>query len=180
MSRIYIYIILFCFLWSSNYPCIKETSQSQAFIASYTHGAEPFSGNRSRISQHFIELQHSLPWSQELSAGPYTEPDQSSPSNHIPLRSILILSTHPHLGLPSGLFPSGFPINILYAFLWAPIHATCPAHPIHFDFIILLGEEYKLWSYSPPVTSSLFGPNILLSNLLSNTLSLCFPLNATD
>jgi hypothetical protein len=26
----------------------------------------------------------------------------------------------------------------------------------------------------PPVTSSLFGPNILLSALFSNTLSLCF------
>ena len=29
-------------------------------------------------------------------------------------RSILILSTHLRLGLPSGLFPSGFPINTLY------------------------------------------------------------------
>jgi hypothetical protein len=33
------------------------------------------------------------------------------------LRSILILSTHLHLGLPSGLFPSGFPTNILHVFL---------------------------------------------------------------
>jgi hypothetical protein len=32
----------------------------------------------------------------------------------------------------------------------------------------------------PPVTSSLFGPNILLSALFSNTLSLCSSLNVRD
>jgi hypothetical protein len=38
---------------------------------------------------------------------------------------ILILSTHLRLGLPSRLFPSGFPTNILYALLFAPfvLHA---------------------------------------------------------
>jgi hypothetical protein len=29
------------------------------------------------------------------------------------------LSTHLCLGLPSGLFPSGFPSSILYAEFWA-------------------------------------------------------------
>ena len=35
-------------------------------------------------------------------------------------RSILILSTHLCLGLPSGLFPSGFPTKTLYAPLSSP------------------------------------------------------------
>jgi hypothetical protein len=61
------------------------------------------------------------------------------------------LSTHLRLGLPSGLFLSGFPTNILYAFL-SPIRATCLRHLILLDLIILImfGEEYninynKLW-----------------------------------
>jgi hypothetical protein len=48
--------------------------------------------------------------------------------NPISLRSIFILFTHLHLGLPSGLYTSGFPANILYAFLFSPICATCPSH----------------------------------------------------
>jgi hypothetical protein len=97
------------------------------------------------------------------------------------------LPTQLRLGLPSGLFRSGFPTNILYTFLFS-ISATCPAHLIllHLIILIVLHEECKLWSFSlcsclqPSVTSSLFGPNILLSNLFSNTLSLCSSLNIRD
>jgi hypothetical protein len=40
------------------------------------------------------------------------------------LRSMLISSSHLHLRLPSVLFPSGFLIKILYAFLISPMEAV--------------------------------------------------------
>ena len=103
-------------------------------------------------------------------------------------RSILILSTHLSLGLPSGFFPSGFPTKTLYTPFSSPIRATCPAHHILLDFITvtILGEEYKSFSSSlcnfllSPVTSSLLGPNILLNTMFSNTLSLLSSRNVND
>jgi hypothetical protein len=42
---------------------------------------------------------------------------------------------HPlRLGLPSGIFPSGFPTNTIYAFLLSPIRATCQGKGINFHF----------------------------------------------
>jgi hypothetical protein len=42
------------------------------------------------------------------------------------------LSTHLRLGLPSGLFHSGFPTNILHAFLFSPISATVETTSLSF------------------------------------------------
>jgi len=52
---------------------------------------------------------------------------QSTQSHSIFLISILI-SSHLHLDLPSGLFPSSFPTKILYAFLISPMHACYMLH----------------------------------------------------
>jgi hypothetical protein len=75
----------------------------------------------------------------------WSRPIQSIPSYPISKRSILMLSIHLRLGLPSGLFPCGFPTSNLYTFLFSLIRATCPTHLILLDLIILiiLGEEYK-------------------------------------
>ena len=75
----------------------------------------------------------------------WASPIQSKYTHPTSWRSILLLSTHLRLGLPSGIFPSGFPTKILYAPLSSPIRATCPAHPILLDFIThtILGEEYR-------------------------------------
>jgi hypothetical protein len=71
---------------------------------------------------------------------------QINPVNTTPFyisKIILIFSTHLRLGFLIGLFPSGFPPNIIYALV--AIRVTCSVHLI-LDLIVLiiLGEEYNL------------------------------------
>ena len=70
---------------------------------------------------------------------------QSMPPHITFCRTILILSFHLRLGLPSGLFPSGFPTKTLCTPRFSPIRSTCPAHLILLDFITrtILGEKYR-------------------------------------
>jgi hypothetical protein len=71
---------------------------------------------------------------------PYPNPAWSNPYPHI--MKILILSSHLHQGIQSGLFPSGFPTKTLYMPLLSLIRTTCPAHLILLSFITwtILGE----------------------------------------
>jgi hypothetical protein len=74
-------------------------------------------------------------------------PSHTNPVHMLPfsLRSILILSFHLLLALPSGLFPTGFPTKTLYGFLFFPLRAACPAHPIFLDLInrIIFTEKHE-------------------------------------
>jgi len=123
---------------------------------------------------------------QEPATCPCPDPDQSNPClppppNSTSWRFILILYSHVRLSLACGpfLFQVSPPKPCVHL---SPISATCPLHPIVLDMITwtIFGEEYRSLSSSlftflhPLVTSSLLGPNILLSTLFSNTLSLRF------
>jgi len=65
----------------------------------------------------------------------WTRPIQFMPPHPTSWRSILILSSHLRLGLPSGLFFSLFLIKPLYTPLLSPVSATCPANLIVLDCI---------------------------------------------
>ena len=58
----------------------------------------------------------------------WASPIQSIYPHPTSWRSILILSTQLRLGLPSGLFPSGFPTKTLYTPLPSPYTCYMPRH----------------------------------------------------
>ena len=89
-----------------------------------------FHGNRRFITAHTSVRHLSLSWA---------IPIQSTCPHLTSWRSILILSTHLRLGLPSGLFPPVSPPRP-YTPLSSPIRATCPDH-------LILLQLMHIWLY---------------------------------
>ena len=128
-----------------------------------------------------MESEGSLPLSQMPATCPFPEPDQPSqcpppiplpedPSYYYPFIYAWIFQVAPFLQ-----FSSPKPCIHL-----SSLHATFPAHLFLLDLITwtIFGEEYRSLNSSlcsflhSLVTSSHLGPNIPLSTLFSNTLSL--------
>ena len=105
-----------------------------------------FHGTRSFITALTSVRHLSLSWA---------SPIQSINPHPTSWRSILTLSTHLRLGLPSGLFPSGFPTKTLYTPLSSPIRATC--QPISF-FSILSPTQYWVRNLAPRYAISSIPP----------------------
>jgi hypothetical protein len=121
------------------YLLTYSTEQSPSWEANRFSASQEISGIlvNPKVHYAFTSARHlSLSWANSI---------QSIPPRPTSWRSKLILSSHVRLGLPSGLFPSGFPTKTPYKPLLSPIRATCPAHLILLDFITrtILGEEYR-------------------------------------
>lgn len=93
-------------------------------------------------------------------------------SHPISIRSILMLSSHPRIGLQSGLFFSGLPTRIFYAFLVTHAcymcHLSQPSWVDHPNNILLFPRR---WGYSV-----LWEQNKLLDFLYITSFIPCFTL----
>jgi hypothetical protein len=92
-----------------------------------------FYGTRKFVTAFTTARQLSLSWASSI---------QSMPPHLTSWRSILRLSSPPCLGLPSGLFPSGFPTNTLYTPLLYPQTCYMP-RPSHFSLFYHFSHSFK-------------------------------------
>jgi len=135
-----------------------------------------------------MEPEGSLLLSQMTATCPFPEPDQTSPcppTHFLKIHLNIILSSTP--GSSKWPLSFSFPYqNSVYTF---PLPLTCYIPRTSLLNLItwtIFGEEYRSFSSSlcsflhSPVTSSHLDPNIFLSTLFSNTLSLRSSLSVSD
>jgi hypothetical protein len=81
----------------------------------------------------------------------------------VSLRSIIILSSYLCLGLPSVLYPSGFPTKILYAFLISPMH---DCYFIYFKFFLpSVSSHLQNVIFNCSIHNHLFSTDVVVSVL---------------
>ena len=74
----------------------------------------------------------------------WASPIQSTYPHPTSWRSILILSIHLRLGLPSGLLPSGFPSKTLYTPISSPIAPHAQSNSLEFKKHKYILETFKI------------------------------------
>ena len=108
---------------------------------------------------------------------------QSIPPHPTFWRSILILSSHQCLSLPSGLFPYQNPVYISslphMCYMPYPSHFSWFYHPNNVGWGVFIVSSSLCSFLHSPVTLSIWAPYIL-NTLFSNTLSLCSSLNVSN
>jgi len=137
-----------------------------------------------------MEPGSSLPHSQLSAICSYPEPDQSSPNpppSHLPqIHLNIVLPSTP--GSSKCTLSLRFPHkNPVYTsplpharYMSRPSHSSRFDHPINTGYGVQIITFLVIKFFHSPVISSLLGPNIILNNLFSNTLSLRSSLNVSD
>ena len=136
---------------SWNYLILYYVCESLLLVKSYCMGHSRYwEGNRFSASKGIAHIE----WTGRLMNTSFTSVCHLSLSwassiQFIPHPTLwwstLILSSHPHLGIPSGLYPSGLPTKTLYAPLPSPPPYMLHAQLISF-FSILPSENYWMTS----------------------------------
>ena len=106
---------------------MEQSPSSEANSSSVSQETPTFYGTWSFITAFIRPISLSLYWTRSI---------LSMLPHPISWRSILVLSSHLHLGLPCGLFPSGFSTKTLYALILSSIHATYYFLKVHFSIIL--------------------------------------------
>ena len=125
-----------------------------------------------------MEAERSWPWTQQPTTYSFNHPDESIFIHLFCFFEIYFNINPPsQASIPNGLFPSGFPTKILFAYISSSIRATRSASLSLRDFICWRAQSTKLVTaqFSPACYFSFVSPKYFAS-----TLSLCSSINVRD